>query len=457
MRILTGLFMRGFARIGWIGESTLGREITMKNIAITGICLLCCLNLTSCLETGDVNKDEVQTLNSTIGYVASNPQSDASDRSLPSPDYYKNQLAFSSELSAAYLFSDFEKNMLISPISVRYAFAALSEGAGPNLSGDFTRLLHKGKKDVFQTENALHKTYLNSYFDPNEKNLGLMVQDSIWIDDELKNIKPDFPDKASKFHHSEVFHADLNSEKSANAINEWVKKATNNLIDPQKKPDPDSMLIIMNTIYFKDAWKDAFDKSSNTKDVFTTSSGKEVETEFMRNTVTHSFYTETSDYRIACLNFTSGSCYKVLLPKEGKNLEDLAKADPADLVLQFLSAQPDKPAIINWNVPISEVDSDINLKELLISMGYESIFSDKADYSLISDTPLTVGSAIQLTSLKLDNEGVEAAAYTEIKMGVTSVPIQEDETIDMNLNKPYLFSIEFQDGTPLFVGVMNMP
>ena len=53
-----------------------------------------------------------------------------------------------------------------------------------------------------------------------------------------------------------------------------------------------------------------------------------------------------------------------------------------------------------------------------------------------------------------DEEGVEAAAYTEISVN-DSAPMEPPSVVEMNLNRPFLFVIFSDDDVPLFVGTVQ--
>jgi serpin B len=56
----------------------------------------------------------------------------------------------------------------------------------------------------------------------------------------------------------------------------------------------------------------------------------------------------------------------------------------------------------------------------------------------------------------MDENGVEAAAYTIIEMETGSAAPPEEQ-IEMNLNRPFLFTITSREGAVLFIGVCGNP
>ena len=58
-------------------------------------------------------------------------------------------------------------------------------------------------------------------------------------------------------------------------------------------------------------------------------------------------------------------------------------------------------------------------------------------------------------SVTIDEEGVTAAAYTELRLNGSARP-PEDE-IDFVVDHPFIFVITGTDSLPLFIGVVNNP
>ena len=81
---------------------------------------------------------------------------------------------------------------------------------------------------------------------------------------------------------------------------------------------------------------------------------------------------------------------------------------------------------------------------------------ETADYSPLSDqTDLYLDAAKHAARLKTDEDGIEAAAYTVLITNETAVFI--DEPIEFTADRPFFFSLQAADGSPLFEGVVNTP
>ena len=70
--------------------------------------------------------------------------------------------------------------------------------------------------------------------------------------------------------------------------------------------------------------------------------------------------------------------------------------------------------------------------------------------------PIAVSRATHNARVIIDEEGVEAVAYTVMKTSPTSAAPSAEE-IDFVVDRPFLFVITGADSLPLFAGVVNRP
>ena len=83
---------------------------------------------------------------------------------------------------------------------------------------------------------------------------------------------------------------------------------------------------------------------------------------------------------------------------------------------------------------------------------------ETADFSPLTadDADLALTQAAHAARVKIDEKGVEAAAYTILTVGETAAA-EKPEEMDFVLDRPFLFAIVSPDGLPLFTGVVNDP
>ena len=94
------------------------------------------------------------------------------------------------------------------------------------------------------------------------------------------------------------------------------------------------------------------------------------------------------------------------------------------------------------------------LNGVLQALGVTDAFDmAEADFTPLTDSGAFLSSAMQAARVKIDEEGVEAAAYTEI-VCADSAMMEVPPTVEMDLDRPFLFVITGLDGQPLFVGTV---
>ena len=110
---------------------------------------------------------------------------------------------------------------------------------------------------------------------------------------------------------------------------------------------------------------------------------------------------------------------------------------------------------VTWSVPKFNYGSSYKLKEVLRELGVASAFLPEADFSGITEHMAFISEVAQETHIAIDENGVEASAFT--KLDLTGAGLPEDKA-EMILNRPFIFGITAANGTLLFAGVcMNPP
>lgn len=146
-----------------------------------------------------------------------------------------------------------------------------------------------------------------------------------------------------------------------------------------------------------------------------------------------------------------------VLPEEGVSVEELLDS-PEQLREAFCGGESVQAEII-WQVPQFTCEMEQDLKEALQKLGVECAFEEEMEnFSYLADVDLFVSEVRQGTRLAIDEDGIEAAAYSYVAMGTTASAREPEklEEIEMILNRPFLYGIVYQ-GVYVFVGVCGNP
>lgn len=366
---------------------------------------------------------------------------------------FQNAIASFAGNTSSLLLSGIEENTVYSPVSLYFALSMLASGA-ENETGEeiFAAMGLEGKDRDYLLEQA-GKLYRTLYSD-NEVGK-LKIANALWMQENFK-MNESYAEQLAERLYASSFQVDFRENKTKDLISQWVSENTGGLIQPEVELSKDLVLMLMNTIYFKDGFQDKFDKENTKPAEFFTTDGTSVTTEFMNQTLSRHTYFESDQYTGTTLNFKNSGGITFVLPKEGVTVNDLL-ADSV-VIQEMFSPEERKNADVTLRVPKFEYGGSFRLKDSMMKLGISKAF-DKAlaDFSGISSVAVFVSDILQETHIILDEEGVEAAAYTVIMAETTSAIMEPLEKVEINLNRPFLYGITAEDGTLLFIGVFNNP
>jgi serine protease inhibitor len=355
------------------------------------------------------------------------------------------------------------ENVNYSPLSLYYALSIAASGAGGETAAELHDLL--GVTGPATSDNQAGKLYRNLYFD-NE--IGkFLIANSLWLDDDMNGepifFKDDFVKNAAENYYASSHSVDFSDPATAGAMAAWIAENTNGTLVPELEFDAEQILSIINTVYFHDEWTDRFDVEKTEPGSFYLSNGGEVEIDFMKQSFITSMFYRGDGYTRASLNLKNGGSMVFILPDEGVSPGDLVSSqEKLEEVFrggEFFSGE------VVWEIPKFSFKSKLDLKETLKALGIESSFLPDADFSGITDHLAYISSLTQETHIAVNEDGVEASAFTE--MGFAGAMPPEDRA-EMILNRPFIFGItayvSYPDTnscgsieTPYFIGICENP
>ena len=149
----------------------------------------------------------------------------------------------------------------------------------------------------------------------------------------------------------------------------------------------------------------------------------------------------------------------LILPDEGTTVDkQLEDASLMELIKPETQWQNSKRLIVHLSVPKFDIAAQMNLTQELKALGITDVFDPlQADFSSLTGNAdwIYLSQAVHYARAAIDEEGVEAAAYTV--MSVSTSAVSPEEEADLVLNRPIVFIITNYDGIPIFAGVVNNP
>lgn len=343
-----------------------------------------------------------------------------------------------------------EGNRVYSPVSLWFALAMLAETTGGQTRQQVLDAL--GASDMEQLRAWADILWHDLYLD--DGTATALLSTSIWLNESVGFHRDTLNDLAEHYY-TGSFQVPMGTDAADNALSAWVAEQTKGLIGADGKvlaTDPDTLAVLASTLYFQAGWSDEFDPSQTSEDLFTNADGSETKVDFMHRTQDTAFLRQNG-YQAAFLG-TSGGVVTFVLPDEGVTPADLL-ADP-NFLTEVTDFENDIFGEVQWSVPKFDVSSDLDLKPTLTGLGITDVFDPEvSDFSPLTDLePVWLDQAKQIARVKVDEQGVEAAAVTLMRAAGASAPPEDPKICIMDLDRPFLFLIQ-AGGVTLFVGVVE--
>lgn len=341
------------------------------------------------------------------------------------------------------------ENIVYSPFSYYLTLAVLEAGLTEDEKSQLTELLvypgYEAEDYYSQLSDFLDNVTTQEEMPFNTMQVVLGPEDQDWHQDFIKAVEQ---------LQGKVEAVDFQNEASYEQLNAEIADFTNHLIDPYFNEDriaelttnENLQLILMNLLYFKSNWVDTFSEDATSSDIYY---GLEKETTVDMMFQSEYFaYLETESFQAVKLPYVNGAELLVVLPEEAATNEEMWA-----FYQEAASAADWTEAKVELSLPKWSMRASFELTETLALLGLEN-FTDslgETQFSTHDDEELAISKILQSIMFKLDENGTEAAAVTEMNIEKTALPIEEDP-IEMIVNRPFVYGIQYE-GIPLFEGI----
>ncbi|MCX2731581.1 serpin family protein [Saccharopolyspora sp. NFXS83] len=275
----------------------------------------------------------------------------------------------------------------------------------------------------------------------------LAVANTLWAHDELP-VHEAFLRSLKEWPGSAVRTAPFRTapDEARRLINSDVAETTRDLIPELLEPgtvDADTVAALVNALYLKVSWREAFDAHKTTDQPFRAPSGERAAPTM---TATRRLgYAAAGGWQAVTLPAAGGVEAVVLLPDE-----DLATAEPAlgaaELGTLLASVRDERVELF---LPRFDVDWDAELNAPLGHLGVHRLFTPGADFSPLADAPLKISTIVHQAVLRVDESGLEGAAATAAMMRLTAI-VREPDPIRVRVDRPFLFLVRHRESGAVY-------
>ncbi|TSK53761.1 Antithrombin-III [Bagarius yarrelli] len=356
-------------------------------------------------------------------------------------------------------------NIFMSPLSISTAFAMTKLGA---CNSTLEQLMQ-----VFEFDTIKEKTSDQVHFFFAKLNCRLYRKTHNSV--ELVSANRLFGEKTYEFNENyqniseTVYGAKLlplnfkeKPELSRQTINKWISEKTNHRINntlPEGSIDENSILVLVNTIYFKGQWKHKFNRHNSMESKFHVSNTHSCPVQLMYQENTYN-YGNFPDDKVKVLEMFyngEGISMVIVLPNKETKLAEVEEQITLKKLSGWLNNMKSKPVAVQF--PRFRIEDNFSLKEKLQAMSLQDIFS--AEHASLpgmvanNQNDLYVSDAFHKAFLEVNEEGSEAAATTAILFAGRSLNLNREVFI---ADRPFLLFIrETTINTLIFAGRVADP
>ena len=348
------------------------------------------------------------------------------------------------------------KNVMLSPLSVRYALSMLADATAGET--------HE------QIANVLGGTLLPKYGSLDNV---IAFANAFYIRNTFATrIKQSYQDRLIGAYGAEIILDDF-----ANAINVngWIEEKTmgqiKNTLSDNAVSDPLNKAMLINALAIDMAWRQPFEESGTHGQDFYMSDGSKMAATTMYQKAHGDAVSYYQDDRLTALSmalqpYDSTSMEFVAIMPNGNlddYIQDFSSTEFDDITSKLTPASACQGDLI-INVPKFSFDFSVDLVNDLMTLGIDRVFSDVADFTPMitpaSDgQPFGVSNVIHKAHIDFGEKGVRAAAVTVV-MTIDGAAMVEKVVppIVIDLDRPFMYVIrDRRNGEIWFVGTMYKP
>lgn len=352
-----------------------------------------------------------------------------------------------------------DENLVYSPLNVYMALAMIAETAEGDSRQQILDLICAEDIDSLRTQ--VHDIW--NYHFQDDGVTTLKLANSMWLRDDM-SYNEELMKVLAEYYYASSFKGEMGSANYDEALRTWINSETGDFLKEQISDislSAETVMALVSTIYFKDAWSSDFNKNNTYEETFYAPNG-EKQVDFMHKSA-NKYYYWGDNFTSVSQAFEGGGSMYFIRPDDSVSVTDLLSDEE---VLSFITSdkydwEQKKDCVVNMSIPKFDVSSSMRLVETLENLGVRDCFyPDGSDFCIFAsenrNSEIFVSDIQHTARVKIDEEGGEAAAVTMTTYGASMAPSPSEE-IDFVLDKPFIFVITSGDGLPLFVGVVNNP
>ena len=338
---------------------------------------------------------------------------------------------------------------VVSPISVSYVLGMLNEGASGKTRQQITNVL--GLSGSTQKINEYFKTMIHKVSRA-DSNVTLQLANCIDVNSAMGiSLIPQYKADMQQYYDAQIDALDFTKRSSLDKINNWCNKHTGGVIPfAVDRLEPNAVMYLLNTIYFKANWTEEFNPEDTRYMKFRTPYATVVKHKMMyRQARTRYGKNEICQMLYLPYGNKDFGMY-ILLPVKGKTTADIIQRLSARELEQQLNRMKDEN--VDVLIPRFFTSSEATLTHVLSAMGMPLAFTSRAELTNMAQgaKDLYVSLIKQRTTIEVNEKGTEGAARTLLRTLKDGEP---PKIVNFHATHPFVYLIiEKRSGAIFFIG-----
>ena len=358
-----------------------------------------------------------------------------------------------------------KQNYCISPISVYMGLAMAVESSNGNTRKQILDAVGVTYEEVMKFTSYLYSmsnSSSNGLFEGGNLYMKKLAN-SIWLDKDVEFI-PEGLENLSKLYHADSYHVPFSKRPNAasRAVNDYINKMTEGMIDPNLEYSPETLFILINTFYLKDVWNYDGDKLPLTNEIyhFTQYDNTKVDTNLMIGHYLYGDIYEGANYFHFFTATNHNHKLKFIIPKDGYSIDDIYNIDNLNEVNSCKYLVDDYENMVSYRTrclfPEFNAEFNQDIKDVLIGdFGIIDMFIN-GDFSNITDQKIICEAVHHQTKIEVNRRGIEGGAAVIIP-GAGAAGPGELEIVyqDFVVDRAFIFLLTDSSDNVLFSGAVG--
>jgi serpin B len=349
-------------------------------------------------------------------------------------------------------------NLVISPSSVASVLAMLEPGAAGATQAGIARAMQSAGVPAGRQAAQWHALALALRQRATQGGLALDTANALWLQQGFP-VRPSYLALLAADFGTGVQKGDLQADPAgaAQAIDKWVAARTDGHITHLVAPAElaDVVAVVVDAVYLNAPWQSPFDPSLTAPAPFHAAPGATTTVKMMSTGAPLYLPVTTGPGLDAAQLAYKGGQFSalVLMPPLGQ-LAGFERRLSVNSLASLVAAMRAQRADVE--LPRFQVNSALQLKDVLSAMGMGQSFTNAADFGNISPRPLQLSFIVHDAQVDVTESGTQASAATG--GGIAPTAVAARPPLRIVFDHPFLFLVrDNTSGTVLFEAQVNDP